>query len=168
MELDRIQNILVILASSTTLLGIPVLLFIIHRIHRIQTRSISPFVFPDAEELISSLKESHARIKNQLEQQLSSLKPSPKEEAISAIEFRLSELQKIKNLYERVKAHQGSYLETWMEGRVRRKEDRYILQVLYANHNVETCSKVLALVDELIQLEYDLQQLVENTGVKSI
>lgn len=168
MELDKVQNILLILASSITLLGIPILLFVIHRIHKIQSRSISPFMFPDSEELISSLKESHARIKAQLEQQLSRLKHSPRDEALSAIEFRLSELQKIKKLYERIKVHQGNYLKALFKTKSRRKEDRYFLHLMYANHNVETCSRVLTLVDELIQLEYDLRRLVKSADVKSI
>ena len=161
MEITNLQNILVIVASSITLLGIPLLLFIIHRLYRVQSQILSPFNFPDSEELIKSLTEDHSSLKCELEKKLKGLEQTTKGVMIDEIEFRLSELSKAKELYVKVKDHQEKHLTTLNENEELGESARRLSKMM-AHANVRNARKLIGVIDDLVELENELRRRIND------
>jgi hypothetical protein len=165
MDLAKIQSILVVMAAAITILGIPMLLLLVHRFHRAQSRSLEPFIFTDAHSLIASVRKSHEEIRTQLEHQLH-IKHKIREQTIAAIGYRKCQLKKAKGTLERIYAIHMKYL---VQFRKKKSKDDNLLNRMHARHNAKKCELMIALVDKLLRLEHELEEKIQSaSNVKHI
>lgn len=148
---NGLKHVLILLATATTLIGTPIFALMLHRLRRVHMSAIKTFMFPEAESLFKSARESHAQITEALKTQMKTLTEGGRERILGEIHSRIGYLEAsraaLKDLRE---------LRTKQMGRI---ADNYsavegdTLNLIYAQESIEIFERVDNLVAELMSLE---------------
>ena len=149
-----LSNLLIILASAISVLGIPGLLIYIYRLQKEYRKSVKAYQFEGADTLLDTVKEAHVKAKEELLKELTVAESKVRENVLEETRCRLAYLDSAMTALKTLKKLQIEQYRLVLAS-LDKKEGDY-LNLFFAENNSHIFMKLEALIVGLQNSEGDL------------